>query len=209
MKFQLNLESECRNSLLKISKKLISFIMGLALVCATPLNCKAFTGYDANAYFKGINEMGNIANVVHVNGYRSALTDDLLNIYYPYPNLLYGVTDFTNKLIFVGSYQSTPFIEYTTIHEYAHALSRICNLQNNGVQAWLFQEMPNLYQYQVTYNPLNLRGTYCATSPDEYFSEAFAMYYFHPKELKAVCPMTYEYIRQVNVLFNGTVVLTE
>lgn len=183
-------------------KRVLITLLAILMLCTTP--CYAFTNSQANAYYKGIKDIGNIQKICELNGYRSALLDIPLNAIYPQFNTeLYGMTDFDNKTIFIGTNQSNAYIEYVTIHEYAHALSRVCNLHTNGVEDILFTEMPNLLWYQMTYNPLNPRATYCSVNKDEYFSEAFAMYYFHPKELKTVCPMTYEYIRQVNVLFNG------
>lgn len=183
-------------------KKLIILISLWVILLSTP--CYAFTSSQAQAYNKGIRKLGNIQRVCDMNGYKSALVDVPLNLVYPqFSTELYGMTDFNNKTIFVGTNQSDAYIEYVTIHEYAHALSRVCNLHTNGVEDILYTEMPNLLWYQMTYNPINPRATYCAVNKDEYFSEAFAMYYFHNKELKAVCPMTYEYIRQVNIMFNG------
>lgn len=185
----------------KLIRFIIVFVIGVSLT-ATPIF--AFTPNQANAYFKGVNDLGNIQKVCDANGYRSALTDVWINSLYPqFEYESYGITDFSNKLILVSTNQSDAYIEYTTVHEYAHALSRICNLHINGVEDILFTEMPNLLWYQMTYNPLNPRAIYCMTNKDEYFAEAFAFYYFHPKELQKYCPVTYNYIKQVNVLFNG------
>jgi len=164
-----------------------------------------YTRQQANAYYKGIKDLGNIQKVCDMNGYRSALTDEYINFWYPQlynAPMSYGLTDFSNKLIFISTEQSDAYIEYTTIHEYAHALSRIGNLHLNGVEDVLYTEMPNLAWYQMTFNPYNPRATYCSTNKDEYFAESFAMYYFHPAELKAFCPMTYNYIDSVNKMFN-------
>jgi len=163
----------------------------------------ALTNSQLKAYNKGIKDLGNIQKVVDMNGYRSAIVDVNLNALYPqYTSEMYGVTDFGNKVIFISTNQSNAYIEYVTIHEYAHALSRIGNLHTNGVEDILFTEMPNLLLYQQTYNPLNPRAIYCSMSKDEYFAEAFALYYFHNKELMKYCPMTYNYIKEVNKMFN-------
>lgn len=174
------------------------------MLCTTP--CMAITQSQANAYYKGIKDLGNIQKVCDANGYKSMLTDTYINYLYPQlytAPMSYGLTDFTHKLIFVSTWQSDEYIEYTTIHEYAHALSRIGNLHINGVEDILYTEMPNLAWYQMTFNPYNPRSTYCSTSKDEYFAEAFAMYYFHPDALQTYCPITYNYIKNVNKLFNG------
>lgn len=179
-------------------KKLIfTLILGVVLLTA-PVEIKAFTNEDANAYYRGIKDLGNIQKVCDLNGYRSYLVDfDIASLYgLPY-GTAYGMTHFDYKTVMIGSYQSSLYIEYTTIHEYAHALSRIGNLHINGVEDILFTEMPNLLWYQMTFNPMNERARYCATNKDEYFAEAFAMYYFHPEALKTYCPVTYDYIKSV------------
>lgn len=187
-------------------KKLIRFILSAVVgVCVFATPTFAFTQSQANAYFKGVKELGNIQKICDMNGYRSALLDIPLNIVYPqFSTELYGMTDFGNKTIYIGTNQSNAYIEYVTIHEYAHAFSRIENLHVNGVEDILFTEMPNLLWYQMTYNPLNPRATYCMANKDEYFAEAFAMYYFHNKELKQYCPMTYNYIKSMIEYFNGS-----
>lgn len=179
--------------------KKVILLLACVVLIATP--CKAYTQEEYYSYIKGIQELGNIATFVQ-SQYSSELTDTFLNTMYYSEAPIFGVTDPSIHKIYVGTNQPPSFIEYTTIHEYAHGLSNILGLSE--VHQILYAEMPNLYNYQVTYNPLNIRGQYCATNPDEYFSEAFAMYYFHNKELKRVCPTTYEYIRQININFNGS-----
>ena len=153
-------------------KKLIVLIASLFLL----IPCKASA---MEAFSNGINEMGNLSTTVYVNGYQSGLTDLPLNYFYPSPGEIYGVTDFTNKLIWISSNQKPKLIEETTLHEFAHAISEIYGLKTNGVQDILFAEMPNLYWYQVTHRDLDdMRGFYCTISKDEYFSEAFATYFY-------------------------------
>lgn len=182
-------------------KKLITFIATLAGVVLMATPAFAFTPSQANAYFKGVKDLGNIQKVCDANGYRSALTDASINAMYPYYKTpIYGITDHDKRIIFVGSYQSNDYIERSVIHEYAHALARIGNLDNNGVEDILYTEMPYMVGYKL--NLSDTRSTYCMTNKHEYFAEAMVEYYKNPKLLKLYCPITYNYIKQVDTLFN-------
>lgn len=169
------------------------------VLMATP--CYGFTRSQANAYYRGVSKLGNIQKVCDANGYMSALTDASINAMYPYYKTpIYGITDHDRKLILVGSYQSDNYIERSIIHEYAHSLAHIGGLDVNGVEDILYTEMPYMVGYKLDLS--DTRSTYCMTNKHEYFAEAMVEYYMNPKMLRLYCPMTYNYMRQVNMLFN-------
>lgn len=183
-----------------MKKIIFTFILGVVLLTA-PVEIKAFTQPQANAYFKGVKKLNNIQKVCDMNGYRSNLIDFKVGGYYGFnADTTYGLTDFTNKLIYIQTNQSDYYIERSVIHEYAHALSRIGNLHINGVEDILYTEMPNMVAYK--FDPFDDRSAYCMTSKDEYFSEAMVEYYFNPDLLRMFCPMTYDYMYQVDKMFN-------
>lgn len=164
--------------------------------------CYAHTPNQANAYYRGVKKLHNIQKVCDLNGYRSNLIDFKVGGYYGFnADTTYGLTDFTNKLIYVQTNQSDYYIERSVIHEYAHALSRIGNLHLNGVEDILYTEMPNMVAYKI--DPFDERSVYCMKDKDEYFAELMCEYYYNPELLKYFCPMGYEYAKQVNIMFNG------
>lgn len=183
----------------KLNTSCIIALIGVVLMTTT---AHAFTNNQANAYFKGVNDLGNIQRVVDANGYMSALTDaNLNNIYNYYTEPIYGVTDFDRHIIFISTNQSNAYIERSVVHEYAHALARIYNLDINGTEDILYNEMPYMVGYRI--NPYDVRSTYCMYSKHEYFAEALVEYYKNPKMLKAYCPVTYNYMRNIDLIFNG------
>lgn len=188
------------------------------LVCVNPVSVFAGGTDDATeeasengikpkqqkAFDRAIKKMGGIAEFIDDIGYTASLQKERVSTCTADIPAAYGKTDFEEKTIKIGTYQTTAFIEWTTYHEYAHAIGKELGLGSNGIYDQLFAEANKMYAYQyATSANIMPRNLCCNITPDEYFAEAFAAYHMNPKMLSTYCPYTYIYITKIKNIYEN------
>lgn len=94
-------------------------------------------------------------------------------------------------------------VSFATLHEIGHLADFILGETsgNMGIYYSSVSEFSQIYQTEAASSGL---GKYAASSPSEYFAEAFKIYFQDPGRLQEDAPLTFQYVENICILLSDT-----
>lgn len=113
------------------------------------------------------------------------VASDIAGGKYPYKSLQ-GITFYETNIIYIENRETA--CREATLHECGHLFNKYMGYTNKT------DEFQNIYLSEKTQFQ-EITDEYSVSDADEYFAEAFLMYFKHHDKLESHCPMTYEYMK--------------
>ena len=95
-------------------------------------------------------------------------------------------------------------VVFAALHEIGHLIDSILG-ETSGNKGSYYSAISGFSQIYLAEATSSGLGVYAASSLEEYFAEAFKVYFQNPERLKENAPLTFQYVENICILLSGIV----